>query len=154
MTLRSQGRAQEALGYIEKALTIERAYYGDEHPEVASTLNNLGVTLRHMGRYAAALLAQERALHIYEQTYQTDNHHRIAATHGGLGNMLRRLGDLDSAVFHHSAALALESNLYPPGDIELAGTHEQPRPARCVTWVGLDEAVRHFDRPSRSSEPT
>jgi hypothetical protein len=35
-------RIHKAIGYYEQALAIDRAVYGDNHPKVATRLNNLG----------------------------------------------------------------------------------------------------------------
>jgi hypothetical protein len=42
LTINGLGEHQEAIGYYEQALAIDRAVYGDNHPDVAIDLNNLG----------------------------------------------------------------------------------------------------------------
>jgi tetratricopeptide (TPR) repeat protein len=57
--------------------------------------------------------------------------------------MLRRLGDVPAAIEHHRRALEIESLAYPPGDYELAGTHDNL--GRALRHMGvIDEAVDHF----------
>jgi tetratricopeptide (TPR) repeat protein len=53
-----------ALPYFEKALELSRERYGDDHPQLAVELNNLGEVHRQIGNYdeAEALLNQALAL--------------------------------------------------------------------------------------------
>ena len=52
---------------FERALRIDEAAYGPEHPEVARDINNLGRVLKELGDVAGASAAFERALVIYEK---------------------------------------------------------------------------------------
>ena len=44
-----QGDARKAKALLERALPIEEAAYGADHPEVATTLNNLAIACRRLG---------------------------------------------------------------------------------------------------------
>ena len=48
----------------ERALAIDEAAYGDDHPAVAIRLNNLALILQNLGQPEAARVLQERALAI------------------------------------------------------------------------------------------
>ncbi len=50
----------------ERALAIDEAAYGPDHPEVAIRVNNLGSVLRDLGDLAGARAHYERALAIDE----------------------------------------------------------------------------------------
>ena len=71
--LRSQGRAVEALPLHQRALPINEAVYGSEHPDVATALNEVGGVLSNLGRAGEALPLQERALCIFEAAYGPDH---------------------------------------------------------------------------------
>ena len=53
--------------YYERALAINEKVLGAEHPDTASSLNNLGFLLQAQGEYAAARPYYERALAIYRR---------------------------------------------------------------------------------------
>jgi tetratricopeptide (TPR) repeat protein len=50
--------------YYEKALEIRRNVLGEEHPDTALSLNNLGALLQAMGDYDGARPYYEKALEI------------------------------------------------------------------------------------------
>jgi tetratricopeptide (TPR) repeat protein len=52
---------------FERALAIREKVLGPEHPDTATSLNNLALLLRHQGDRAAARPLLERALTIYEK---------------------------------------------------------------------------------------
>jgi tetratricopeptide (TPR) repeat protein len=56
------GRAKEALPLAKRALAIREKAPGPEHPDVATSLNNLGFLLQAMGDLKGAKPHYERAL--------------------------------------------------------------------------------------------
>ncbi|MEM3318795.1 MAG: tetratricopeptide repeat protein, partial [Thermoplasmatales archaeon] len=58
------GCYNEAMDSFNKSLQINRKYYGDEHPDVASDLNNLGNLYGIQGRYDDAEKMYNQALEI------------------------------------------------------------------------------------------
>jgi len=68
-----------ALRVYTLALTIIEEVYGPDHPEVASTLGNLGIVQRQLGEFEAARATQTRALTIEEAVYGPD-HPEVAST--------------------------------------------------------------------------
>lgn len=56
------GRAKEALPLAKRALAIYEKVLGPDHPDVATSLNNLGFLLQAMGDLKGAKLYYERAL--------------------------------------------------------------------------------------------
>ena len=71
--LRDRGDRAAAAAALERALWIDEAAYGPDHPEVATIVNNLGIVLRDRGDLAGAAAALERALAIYEAFYGSDH---------------------------------------------------------------------------------
>src|SRR5258708_4150570 len=63
--LQVHARLTDARELLERALAIDEAAYGPDHPHVATRLNNLAGILRDLGQPAAARPLQERALAIY-----------------------------------------------------------------------------------------
>jgi len=71
--LYQQGRYAEAISLGERALVICEQALGPDHPNTATSLNNLAGLHESMGAYAAALPLYERALAIYEQALGLDH---------------------------------------------------------------------------------
>jgi len=63
----------DARAFYERALRIDEASFGPDHPEVAIDVNNLGMVLREQGDLPAARAFLERALRIFEQTLGTEH---------------------------------------------------------------------------------
>jgi tetratricopeptide (TPR) repeat protein len=64
--LQVHARLADAKALLERALAIDEAAYGPDHPAVAPDLNNLAAILRDLGQPEAAGPLQERALAITE----------------------------------------------------------------------------------------
>ena len=71
-----------------QALELKRALFGEEHPEVALTLNNLALYYKELGRLAEARRLYERALAIFQKT-QGASHVNAASTMFNLSRLLR-----------------------------------------------------------------
>src|SRR6516164_9748661 len=62
LRLRQQGRYTEAEPLYQQALAIREKALGQDHPDVAASLNNLAVLYYSEGRYAEAEPLYKRAL--------------------------------------------------------------------------------------------
>ncbi|NEQ29164.1 MAG: tetratricopeptide repeat protein, partial [Microcoleus sp. SIO2G3] len=62
----SQGRYSEAESLYVQALALRRQLLGEEHPNLASSLNNLAGLYRSQGRYSEAEPLLVQALTIFE----------------------------------------------------------------------------------------
>ena len=110
-----------ALSVLERALAIEEAAYGPDHPEVAVTLTNLGIVQQHLGELPAARATLERALAIEEAAHGPD-HPEGAKTLAHLGMVQQQLGELPAARATLERALAIEEAAYGPDHPEVAIT--------------------------------
>ena len=54
------GAYEKALPLYQRALDISEKVLGPEHPDVATTLNNLAALYHHMGAYEKALPLYQR----------------------------------------------------------------------------------------------
>jgi Tfp pilus assembly protein PilF len=109
------GRAQyaDAKEYFERALRIDEAAFGPDHPNVAIRVNNLGSVLQYLGDLASARQHFERALRIDEAVFGS-NHPDVARVVNNLGKVLQDLGDLAGAQQHFERALRIgEATLGP-----------------------------------------
>jgi tetratricopeptide (TPR) repeat protein len=52
----------EAMGHYKKSLKIREAEFGCDHPDVATTQDNIGIVLTAQGKHPEALKMHEKAL--------------------------------------------------------------------------------------------
>jgi tetratricopeptide (TPR) repeat protein len=108
---RQRAEFQDAETAHRRALRIDEAIYGTDHPNVARDVNNLGLVLRDMGKLDEAKKCFERALKINEAVYGTD-HPSMAIRINNLGGILQDLGELDEAKKCFDRALKVDEAVY------------------------------------------
>jgi tetratricopeptide (TPR) repeat protein len=154
----TQARHTDAKALEERALAIDEATYGPDHPNVATRLNNLALTVRDLGQPEAARALQERALAIDEATYGPD-HPNVATRLNNLAVTLRDLGQLEAARPLQERALAIDEATYGPDHPDVAtdlgnlalilqdlGQLEAARPLQ-ERALAIDEATYGPDHP-------
>lgn len=72
-TLYQQGRLPDATEAALLALQEAEGTYGLDHPDAATSLNNLAMLYRAQGRYVEAEPLCQRALGIYERALGADH---------------------------------------------------------------------------------
>lgn len=95
-TLYKQGKTEEAIKVAEEALQVAIKTYGEKHPYVSASLNNIALLYINEGKYEKAEKLYERSLMIAEELLGKD-HPQLA---GILENMVKcneRLGQKDKA---------------------------------------------------------
>jgi len=110
-----------ACDLTQRALAIEEAVYGPEHPEVAITLTNLGIVQLELGKLEAARVTLQRALAIREGVYGRE-HPEVAITLGNLGIVQQQLGEFEAARVSQQRALTIKEAVYGPEHPEVAIT--------------------------------
>jgi tetratricopeptide (TPR) repeat protein len=134
----------------ERALRIDEAAFGLDHPDVANYVNNLGWVLNAQGDLAGARAHYERALRIWEQQLGPD-HPQVAAGLNNLGGVLRDQGDLAGARAHHERALRiLEQQLGPDHPQVAAGLNNLGLVLQDLS--DLAGARAHYERALRIDE--
>jgi hypothetical protein len=78
---------------MRRALHIDEASFGKEHPEVARDLNNLALLLQATNRLEEAELLMRRSVDILERSLGPDHPH----TQRGRGNLEFLLADMAAA---------------------------------------------------------
>jgi tetratricopeptide (TPR) repeat protein len=116
-----QARAEfaDARACFERALQIDEATFGPNHPNVATAVNNLGSVLQDLGDLAGARTCYERALQIDEATFGP-NHPNVARDVNNLGSVLRALGDLAGARACFERALQIDEAIFGPNHPNVA----------------------------------
>jgi len=84
---------------------------GEEHPEVAMTLNSLGVLYRELGEYEQAEALCRQALHI-QRTILGEQHPEVATSFNNLAVLSRELGDTQQAEEYYQEALRIEQAIF------------------------------------------
>ena len=157
--LQVQARLTDAKALRERALAIDEAAYGPDHPAVAADLNNLAAILQDLGQPEQARPVQQRALAIDEAAYGPD-HPAVAADLNNLAAILRDLGQLEQARPVQQRALAIDEAAYGPDHPDVAtdlhnlaailqdlGQPEQARPVQ-ERALAIDEAAYGPDHPN------
>jgi serine/threonine-protein kinase len=115
------GRYADAEPHLRAALDIQRRIHGDEHWDVAKSLNSLGVLLHAKGDYPAARNCLERALAIDRKLYG-DEHPDVAQALNNLAVVLRVQGAEDQAEPMLRESLAIRRRLYGDEHLETVET--------------------------------
>jgi len=96
----------EAKASFERALKIDEAVFGPNHPEVATVINNLGSVLQAQGDFTGAKAAFVRALPIFKKELG-DKHPYVAMVENNLGSVLEDNGDYPGAQAAYERALPI-----------------------------------------------
>jgi tetratricopeptide (TPR) repeat protein len=102
----AEGSLDLALRYFEEALEIDRAHYGDDHAETATTEANIGSILGRQGRPLEAEPRLRRSLETLRRVHG-DGHPRAISAMNTLGQVLRDLGRAEDALSITREALEL-----------------------------------------------
>lgn len=100
------GIFDDALPFAEQALAIREQAFGPDSPEVAESLDQLGVVLVERGEYERAVPLYERALAILQDAYGPDAAELLEVTRN-LGSVHTDLGAYDTARPYLERSLAL-----------------------------------------------
>jgi CHAT domain-containing protein/Tfp pilus assembly protein PilF len=120
--LYQQGKFAEATKMMKQALAMyQRLYprgkYPQGHPDLATSLHNLGTLLWAQGEYAAARPYLEQALamrqRLYPKAQYPQGHPDLAQSLNNLGALLQAEGEYAAARAYYQQALAMDQRLYP-----------------------------------------
>ena len=130
------------------ASKIKESKLGPDHPDVATSLNNLAILYRDMGQYAKAEPLYRRSLKIYESKLGPD-HPDVAMGLNNLANLYRDMGQYAKAEPLHQCTLKIYESQLGPDHPDLAqfGLHNLALlHAATEHW---SEAVAETDRERR-----
>ncbi|MBK8092774.1 MAG: tetratricopeptide repeat protein [Verrucomicrobiaceae bacterium] len=102
-----------------RALHIDEASYGPDHPEVATALNNLATLLQVTNRLAGAEPLYRRALRITEASYGPD-HPSVATRLNNLAALLQDTNRLAEAEEPQRRALRIDETSFGPDHPKVA----------------------------------
>jgi len=140
--LRAMGHSliQESNGtiarpYFERSLAIQRALLGDDHPDVARSLEALANADYMTGQFDAAVATYERARPIYERTFGPESV-QVAHVLGSIGLVYSWQGKSAEAVALHRRAVAIEQ-------AELGPEHPTTLSELSALAASLEELDQH-----------
>ena len=110
-----------------RALPLVENAFGLQHPNTATSLDNLGLLLQNQGDLIAARPLFERALAIHENVLGPD-HSDVAISLNNLAFLVRHQGDFAAARPLFERALAIDENVLGP---------VHPRTARAINNLAL-----------------
>jgi tetratricopeptide (TPR) repeat protein len=99
-----------ALEWYEKALVIREKGLGTEHPDTATTYNNIAGVYQAQGDYDKALEWYKKALAIKEKVLGTEHPH-TAATYNNIAGVYQDQGDYVKALEWYKKALAIREKV-------------------------------------------
>lgn len=136
----SLGDYIKAVEYYEQALASYLNTYGEEHPDVAISRNNLGATWDALGEYKKAIEHYEQALASDLKTYGED-HPDVAIDRNNLGMAWLALGEYERAIAYLEKALASDLKTYGEDHPQVATYYNNLGGA----WHALGEYKRAND---------
>jgi tetratricopeptide (TPR) repeat protein len=104
----SQGNYVEAVSFYKRALTILEKALGPEHPDVATSLNNLAGLCRILGNYTEAERHYQRALTVWEKALGPE-HPNVAQCLENYAVVLRKMHREAEAVVLEARAQAIRA---------------------------------------------
>ncbi len=110
VNLDEQGKHALAQPLYEKALEIRRRLLTDDHPDTASSYNNVAVNFNEQGKYALAQPLFEKALEIRRRLL-TDDHPDTASSYNNLAVNLKNQGKYALAQPLYEKALEINRRL-------------------------------------------
>ncbi|MBU0637758.1 MAG: serine/threonine-protein kinase [Planctomycetes bacterium] len=113
------GLLNEAAQHVGAALETPRLTLGDEHPDVAASLNNMAEVLLQQSAYADAEDLAREALSLRRRLYG-DRHLAVAETLTLLGRICNERGGTAEAERLYGEALALRRELLGPQHVAVA----------------------------------
>jgi tetratricopeptide (TPR) repeat protein len=116
---RALGAYGEVRPLFERALAIREKMLGPDHPDTATSVNNLAFLLHAHGDLAAARTLYQRALAIREKAIGPEHPH-IATNLNNLAGLLWAQGDFAAARPLYERALAVDQAVYGPDHPEVA----------------------------------
>jgi CHAT domain-containing protein/Tfp pilus assembly protein PilF len=120
--LQAQGKYGHALDCLQQALQMNQQLYPKQryprgHPDLATSLNNLGALLKDQGEYGQALDYFRQVLQMNRQLYPKERyphgHPLLALSLNNLGSLLHDQGEYGQALDYYRQALQTFQQLYP-----------------------------------------
>jgi len=114
-----RARYAEALALTKQAVELRQQALGATHPDVAESMNNLGIMHSDQGHYAEALPLHQQALSIWEQALGPEDP-SVSLGLNNLADIYRLQGRYTEALPLYQQALAMEERTHGPTHSQVA----------------------------------
>ena len=102
---------KKSVFYYHRALRHALAQYGEAHPYVMKSYNNMAIVYFNTGKYERALEYQQKSLAIRQSVYG-ENHPEVASSYGNIGNIYGKLGDHTQELEYYQKAMQIRKSVY------------------------------------------
>ncbi|MBR5493294.1 MAG: tetratricopeptide repeat-containing protein, partial [Alistipes sp.] len=100
-----------ALDYLQQSLAIRKQVFGESHPDIAASYNNIGSVYDAQGDYTRALEYHQQSLAIMKQFFG-ESHPDIATSYNNIGAVYAAQGDYARALEYYQQSLAIWKQVY------------------------------------------
>ena len=145
-----EGKNDEALSYLKKALKIEKEKLPENHSEIGSTLCEIGNVYVDLMIYDEALEAYKQSFKIRKQILPK-NHHLIAITLINIGHVNCYLNYHQAALNHYERSLEIRKERYQ--------SENHPKIVKIRKYIEsvyknqwMCDKIREFDKASKNFE--
>ena len=144
-----QGNAFKAKKYYTQALEMTKAFLGESHSSVASTLNNLGLAWISLGENKKAIEYFEQALEMTKAVLG-ESHPSVASVLNNLGVTWNSLGEKKKAIEYFEQALEMKKAVLGESHPSVAETLNNLGTA----WSDLGEKKKAIEYHEKALEMT
>jgi tetratricopeptide (TPR) repeat protein len=134
------GVTDKGIKCLEQALSIQQRTYGENHIEVAKTLQAFGAMYLGSHRFNLAKSYFERSLSIQENTFDTELP-GLATTLDDLGLALQSLNQHEESLKYYQRAYEIQQKTLGPNSVEVA---------KILKHIGLALQILGKDEEARS----
>ena len=112
----------ESLCYYMKVLEIREKVLPENHPDIATSYNNVGYVYGELGDHKKELEFKLKALAIQEKVLP-ENHPDIATSYNNVGYAYGELGDHKKALEYYLKTLAIREKVLPENQPDIAASY-------------------------------
>ena len=113
---------EKAMGYFQLALANALNSFGDEHPAVASSYNNIGFIYDVQGDYVQALEYYSKALEIQKKV-SGEEHPDVATSYNNIGCIYLYQGDYTLALEYYTKSLEILKEAFGEAHPDVASSY-------------------------------
>ena len=119
---KDMGEYSKALSSYERSLEIKKVALPPNHPDLASSYNNIGIVYYNMGEYSKALSSHKRSLEI-KKVALPPNHPNLASSYNNIGMVYYNTGEYSKALSYYEQSLEIKKVALPPNHPDFAGSY-------------------------------
>jgi preprotein translocase subunit SecA/nephrocystin-3 len=114
-TYGEMGDYKKELEYQLKALKIREKVLTPDHPDLATSYNNVGGSYGDLGNHKKELEHTLKALEIWEKVLPSD-HPDLATSYSNLGCIYGKMGKWEQSIYYLRKSLVVYENKFPKHD--------------------------------------